>query len=146
MKTKHITLITICLILLSCNRITQGQIYREEKLLFSYLDKFHAGEMADHVDFNLFLYRTNNICKSCREIPLDSVFELAMQESKDKILYVLTDNPEDANILKKKYPTEIHCICGEPKTMDRYGFPKMEPLLFEIKNRKVIAVKNWYKH
>lgn len=145
MKIKFLKLFLIGFVLISCGRDSHGQKYREESLLFAYLEKFHSEKIQDN-DFFLLTFRTRNTCKTCRKIPLDSILQLAIQEAHDKPLYVLTDDPADAKQLTEKHPTEFHCLYGDAETMDRYGLPKMEPLLFEIQKKRIIRVRNWYGH
>ena len=143
---KRYFILLLAIVLFSCTpQSSTSQVYKEENLLLAYLSKFHSNEINDS-DFLLFTYRTEFICKTCREIPLDSTLKLAITDSPDKQLYILTDNQVDFEEVKKICTENIHCIIGDAHTMDLYGIPKMEPLLFEIKNQKIIRVKNWYRH
>lgn len=143
---KRYFILLLAIVLFSCTpQSSTSQVYKEENLLLAYLNKFHSNEIKGS-DFLLFTYRTKFICKTCREIPLDSTLRLAIADSPDKQLYILTDNQEDYEEVIKICTENMHCMIGDAHTMDLYGIPKMEPLLFEIKSQKIVSVKNWYRH
>jgi len=110
------------------------KIYRDEDLLYAYLEKFFK-EDIHHEDFALLTFRTNTVCRTCRKFPLDSVLILAMQ--REKILYVLFDNEKDMKDIKKIHGDKIFYLYGESKTMSRYISQHVEPLLFTFRKKKL---------
>ncbi len=135
----------VCIILYACSNIsTQGTVYREEKLLMQYLDKYQFDTMPQQ-EFLLFTFRTQQLCRTCRAVPLDTVLKMAIESRQGKPMYVLTDNVTDMQHIKAEYGTDIICLIGNADIMNKYGIPALEPLLFKINNKKVVEVSNFYE-
>ncbi len=135
----------VCIVLCACSNIsTQGTVYREEKLLMQYLDKYQFDTMPQH-EFLLFTFRTQQLCRTCRAVPLDTVLKMAIESRQDEPMYVLTDNVTDMQHIKAEYGTDVICLIGNADIMDQYGIPALEPLLFKINNKKVVEVSNFYE-
>ncbi len=136
--------------ILACNNQTEkpiveqehSDIYTEEKLLMDYLYKYHNNEIK-HNDYWLLTFRTINICKTCRITPLDTIAKYVISDKGDN-LYVLLDNQKEINNMLQ-YNHKVSCLCGNAKILNQYGIPQLEPLLFHIKNQKVLSVNHYDK-
>ena len=109
-----------------------------------YLDKYQFDTMPQQ-EFLLFTFRTQQLCRTCRVVPLDTVLKMAIESRQGKPMYVLTDNVTDMQHIKAEYGTDIICLIGNADIMDQYGIPALEPLLFKINNKKVVEVSNFYE-
>jgi len=119
----------------SCSN--RNKVYEEEELFFKYLGTFFKEDIKSQ-NYQLQVYRTKGLCVTCRQVPLDTVLARSIANNKDMPLYVLFDNEKDLHKAKERYGNAIQYLCGDESEMDRYGFPKLEPLLFTIKNKKII--------
>ena len=109
-----------------------------------YLDKYQFDTMPQQ-EFLLFTFRTQQLCRTCRVVPLDTVLKMAIESRQGKPMYVLTDNVTDMQHIKAEYGTDIICLIGNAGIMDKYGIPSLEPLLFKINNKKGVEVSNFYE-
>ena len=135
MRNKICWVLLILISMSSCSN--RNKVYEEEELFFKYLETFFDKEIKSQ-KYQLQVYRTKNLCATCRQIPLDTVLAKSIANKGDMPLYVLFDNEKDLLKAKEKYGNAIQYLCGEDNEMDRYGFPKLEPLLFTIDNKKIV--------
>ena len=128
----------------SCNN-TGYAIYEQEKLMLDYMDKYHPQYFKEN-EFFLFTFRTKHLCRTCRTIPLDTVLKYAIEDNGTLKMYVLTDNEQDMLDIMSMYPDKVHCLYGDATLMDKYGVPPIEPLLFRIKNKRIVEVVDYFEH
>ena len=128
----------IFIVLISINSCgNQNKVYEEEELFFKYLDTFFEKEITSQ-KYLLQTYRTESLCKTCRQIPLDTVLHKTVSDRKNMPLYVLFDSEKELLKAKAIYGNAIQYLCGNDSDMDKYGIPKLEPLLLTIDNKKII--------
>ena len=139
--------ILILLAFLMTNSCTNSSdyVYRDEELLMKYLQLYHS-EVFQEEEYLLFTFRTKQLCKTCRKTPLDTVLKMVVENRGDLELYILTDNQKDMNDVMSQYGNQVHCLFGDAQMMNKYGIPYMEPLLFHIKDKKVLEVSNYFSH
>ncbi len=128
----------------SCTN-SSDYVYRDEELLMKYLQLYHS-EVFQEEEYLLFTFRTARLCRTCRLIPLDTVLKMAVEDRGDLKMYVLTDKQEDMQYVQSMYGHVVHCLFGDDKMMNKYGIPYMEPLLFHIKDKKVLDVSDYFSH
>ena len=140
MKNSIYKLIVLILLFtgLSCSNKTK--VYEEEELFIKYLETFLKDDIQ-HDNYQLLTYRTKLICKTCRQMPLDTVLERSVNEKGNMELYVLFDKQEDMLITKNLYGDKIYYLLGNENDMEKYGIPKTEPLLFTIDKNKITQCK-----
>ena len=136
MRNKICWIVLLILINISaCSN--RNKVYEEEELFFKYLETFFEEEVKFQ-NYQLLLYRTKSLCVTCRQIPLDTVLARSIADKGDMPLYILFDNEKDLFKAKGQYGNTVQYLYGNDNEMDRYGFPKLEPLLFTIDNRKIV--------
>ena len=129
----------------ACSNSNDKRAYQEEALLMRYLDEFQQDKIPQE-EYLLFTFRTKQLCKTCRKTPLDTVLKMVVENRGDLELYILTDNQKDMNDVMSQYGNQVHCLFGDAQMMNKYGIPYMEPLLFHIKDKKVLEVSNYFSH
>lgn len=128
----------------SCSN-TNHAVYEQEKLLLKYMDKYHPQYFTEN-EFFMFTFRTKHLCRTCRTIPLDTVLKYAIEDKGALKMYVLVDNEKDMAAIMSLYSDKVQCVCGDATLMDKYGVPPIEPLLFRIKNKRIVEVKDYFEH
>ena len=141
---KGIFILLAFLITNSCTN-SSDYVYRDEELLMKYLQLYHS-EVFQEEEYLLFTFRTQRLCRTCRAEPLETTLKRAVEDRGDLKMYVLTDKQEDMQYVQSMYGHVVHCLFGDDKMMNKYGIPHLEPVLFHIKDKKVLDVSDYFSH
>lgn len=133
----------LAVVLMCCSMCCMHRVYEEEKLFTKYLS-IHFPEIFKYDEFQLLTYRTKGMCCTCRMEPVERVLQHAVADKGCMTLYVLTYNMEDKRYVDSLCANEAHCLCGEACVMDKYAVPKVEPLLFTFRHKRIVQVNHYF--
>ena len=119
---------------------TSSNRYSEEDLIYRYLDMYFKDSIL-RSDYKLLCFRTQGVCQSCRELPIESILDFVVHNHEN--VYVLFDEEERLHKAKDRYGNKIHYLFGNDKEMNKYGIPAFNPILFTFENHKIIDYQHF---